>query len=157
MLVSFTNLHPFSTACALVLSSYIAGYVFREALVLVTLVFEKLSIFHNNSHLQEEGDYKKKATTRRRRLQEEGDYKKKAITRRRRTRKRKTFIKNRNGSTVFPRSEAATATINFPLLVLAATFRGWHQLLYTIVYCLAASILIMSCSKVPFLVVIIVS
>ena len=70
--------------------------------------------------------------------------------------------------TVFPRSDAA-ATINFPLLALAATIRGRRLLeggvysraasiiLYTIVYCLAASILIMSCSKVLFLVVIIVS
>ena len=65
-------------------------------------------------------------------------------------------------NTVFPRSDA-TATINFPLLALAATIRGRiysraaSMILYTIVYCLAASILIMSCSKVLFLVVIIVT
>ena len=70
---------------------------------------------------------------------------------------------SRDRGTVFPRSDAA-ATINFPLLGLAATIRGRRLLeggvnytLHEVVYCLAASILIMSCSKVLFLVVIIVS
>ena len=61
-------------------------------------------------------------------------------------------------TTVFPRSDAA-ATINFPLLALAATIRGQRLIeaasiisiiLYTIGYCLAASILIVSCSKYYF-------
>ena len=63
-------------------------------------------------------------------------------------------------TTVFPRSDAA-ATINFPLLALAATIRGQHLLEggvnYSLLFSSAASILIMSCPKVLFLVVIIVS
>ena len=51
--------------------------------------------------------------------------------------------------------DACRTSSDFPLLALYSDHysRAASIILYTIVYCLAASILIMSCSKVLFLVV----
>ena len=59
--------------------------------------------------------------------------------------------------TFWPRPASTWVNLVYPLFEGGVYSRVASIILYTIGYCLAASILIMSCSKVLFLVVIIVS